>query len=73
MVLNERVGMVVTLCHEIGINGDCVQYFPTQSTNQQISFEKIPFQVTLISETELNKSTIMRCIEVKDLSDSERI
>ena len=72
MVLNERVGMVVTLCHEIGPGGDCSQYFPTKSTGEQIKFKSIPYQVTLISETELNKSTTLRCLEVKDLDDSER-
>ena len=51
MVLNERVGMVVTLCHKIGGNGgDCVQYFPASMEEPTMKSEKIPFQVTLVSE-----------------------
>ena len=49
-MLNERVGMVVTLCHKIGSGGDCVQYFPASMEEPNMKAKNIPFEVTLISE-----------------------
>ena len=37
LVLQERVGLIVTLCHQIGgQDGDCVQYFPGKAKEEKI-------------------------------------
>ena len=71
MILQERVGMVVTLCHAIGgADGDCVEYFPTV-INEPVKYGSI--EVTLLSKAQRGSFIDLRTFSVADSAKSETL
>ena len=80
MIINERVGMVVNLCHKIGNfqtewlpqkvdrsqKHDCVGYFPITMLEPKICTKNLV--VTLLKVTDIDESTTVREISVADKS-----